>query len=163
MSMVTNRSLPINLIERYNFMENYLNLLLDQVDKHREIYALAKEGRDAIARGDIGTVMERDVARRRIISQLKSLQSDMDRYLEGLVTKRESLSPHLKDQILTVSKQLNGIISETIAIDQENEIKLMGLKEGIGDKIKEVGRGKKALSGYKSPSQNAPKLFDGEV
>jgi hypothetical protein len=144
-------------------MENYLNLLLNQVGKNRQINALAKEGRDAIARGDIGVVMESGAVRREIISQLKALQSEMDPYLEDLPKKLAHLSPQLKDQILTVSKQLNEIISETIAIDQENEIKLMELKEGIGDKIKEVGRGKKALSGYKSPSRNAPKLFDGEV
>ena len=144
-------------------MENYLNLLLNQVDKNRQINALAKEGRDAIARGDIGSVMESGAVRKEIISQLKALQSEMDPYLEDLPKKLAHLSPQLKDQILTVSKQLNEIISETIAIDQENEIKLMELKEGIGDKIKEVGRGKKALSGYKSPSHNAPKLFDGEV
>jgi hypothetical protein len=150
-------------MERYDIMENYFNLLLNQVDKNRQINALAKEGRDAIARGDIGVVMESGAVRREIISQLKALQSEMDPYLEDLPKKLAHLSPQLKDQILTVSKQLNEIISETIAIDQENEIKLMELKEGIGDKIKEVGRGKKALSGYKSPSQNAPKLFDGEV
>jgi len=144
-------------------MENYLNLLLSQVDKNRQINTLAKEGRDAITRGDIGIVMERGAVRREIITQLKALQSEMDPYLEDLPKKLAQLSPQLKDQILTVSKQLNEIISETIAIDQENEIKLMELKEGIGDRIKEVGRGKKALSGYKSPSQNAPKLFDGEV
>jgi len=144
-------------------MENYLNLLLSQVDKNRQINTLAKEGRDAIARGDIGIVMERGAVRREIITQLKVLQSEIDPYLEDLPNKLAHLSPQLKDQILTVSKQLNEIISETIAIDQENEIKLMELKEGIGDRIKEVGRGKKALSGYKSPSQNAPKLFDGEV
>lgn len=144
-------------------MENYLNLLLDQVDKHRQIHALAKEERDAIARGDIGTVMERDAVRRGIISQLKSLQSEMDPFLDKLATKRKPLSPQLKDQILTVSKELNEIIRETVAIDQENEIQLMELKEGIADKIHEVRRGKKALSGYKSRSQNAPKLFDGEV
>ena len=143
-------------------MESYLSLLLNQVDKNRQINTLAKEGRDAIARGDIGIVMEKDAVRRGIISQLKSLQSEMDPYLEDLPRKLEDLSTQLKDQILTVSKQLNEIINETIAIDRENEIKLMELKESIGNKIKEVGRGKKALSGYKSPSQNAPKLFDGE-
>ena len=107
-------------------MENYLNLLLNQVDKNRQINALAKEGRDAISRGDIGAVMENGAVRREIISQLKALQSEMDPYLEDLPKKLAHLSPQLKDQILTVSKQLNEIISETIAIDQENEIKLMG-------------------------------------
>jgi hypothetical protein len=33
----------------------------------------------------------------------------------------------------------------------------------VGAKIKEIGKGKKALSGYKSPPKNKPKLFDGEV
>lgn len=144
-------------------MENYLNLLLDQVNKNRQINALAKEGRDAIARGDMGVVMESDAVRREIIAQLKLLQSEMDPYLEDFPAKFEHLLPPLRDQILTVSKQLNEIISETIAIDRENEIKLMELKKGIGDKVKEVGKGKKALNGYKSPSQKAPRLFDGEV
>jgi len=62
-----------------------------------------------------------------------------------------------------VSRQLHDIINETIAIDRENEIKLRELKEGIGEKIKEIGKGKQALSGYKSHAQNNPKLFDGEV
>ncbi len=146
-----------------NIMENYLKLLLEQVNKNTQINALAKRERDAIARGDIGIVMESDAVRREIISQLKSLQSEMDPYLEDLPKKLEHLSPQLKDQILTVSKQLNEIINETIAIDQENEIKLRELKEGIGEKIQEVGIGKRVLNGYKSSFHNAPKLFDGEV
>jgi hypothetical protein len=144
-------------------MENYLNLLLEQMDKNREINKFAKRERDAIAIGDIGIVMESDAVRKEIISQLKSLQSDMDLYYKDLPKGFEGISPQLKDQILTVSRQLNDIINETIAIDRENEIKLRELKDAIGEKIKEVGRGKKALSGYKSPSQNKPKLFDGEV
>lgn len=144
-------------------MENYLNLLLEQIDKNRQINEFAKRERAAIAVGNIGIVMESDAMRREIISQLQSLQSEMDPYLKDLSKNVEHLSPQLKDQILTVSKQLNEVISETIAIDRENEIKLRELKEAIGEKIKEVGRGKKALNGYKSPSRNAPKLFDGEV
>ena len=144
-------------------MENYLNLLLEQIDKNRQINEMAKRERDAIAAGDIGIVMESDAMRREIISQLKSLQSEMDPYLEDLPKRFEDISPQLKDQILTVSRQLHDIISETVAIDRENEIKLRELKEEIGARIKEVGRGKKVLSGYKSPSQNKPKLFDGEV
>ena len=144
-------------------MENYLNLLLEQMDKNREINKFAKRERDAIAAGDIGIVMESDAMRREIISQLKSLQSEMDPYLKDLPKRLEGISPQLKDQILTVSRQLNDVINETIAIDRENEIKLRELKEAIGAKIKEVGKGKKALSGYKSPPQNKPKLFDGEV
>lgn len=144
-------------------MENYLNLLLEQMDKNREINKFAKRERDAIAAGDIGIVMESDAVRREIISQLKSLQSEMDPYLEDLPKRLEDILPQLKDQILTVSRQLHDIISETIAIDRENEIKLRELKDAIGEKIKEVGRGKKALSGYKNPPQNKPKLFDGEV
>ncbi len=145
-------------------MENYLNLLLNQMDKNRQINALAKEGRDAIARGDIGIVMESGAVRREIISQLKSLQSEMDPYLEDLPKKLEHLSPQLKDQILTVSKQLNEIISETIAIDQENEIKLMALKEGIGDKIKEVGSGNAefGMRKWKIGNENAESRLRGD-
>ena len=144
-------------------MENYLNLLLEQIDKNRQINEFAKRERDAIAAGDIGIVMESDAMRREIISQLQSLQSEMDPYLKDLPKNLVNLSPQLKDQILTVSNQLNEIINETIAIDRENEIKLRELKEAIGEKINAVGKGKKALNGYKSHSRNAPKLFDGEV
>jgi hypothetical protein len=144
-------------------MENYLNLLLEQMDKNRQINEFAKREKDAIAAGDIRIVMESDAMRKEIISQLKSLQSEMDPYLEDFPKSLEDTSPQLKDQILTVSKQLYEIIEETIAIDRENEIKLRELKEGIGEKIKEIGKGKQALSGYKSPFQNRPKLFDGEV
>jgi len=144
-------------------MENYLNLLLEQMEKNRQINEFAKRERDAIAVGDIGIVMESDAMRKEIISQLKSLQSEMDPYLKDLPKKLEGISPQLKDQILTVSIQLKEIIEETIEIDRENEIKLRELKEAIGKKIKEVGKGKQVLSGYKSPSQNRPKLFDGEV
>ena len=144
-------------------MEGYLNLLLEQMNKNRQINEFAKREREAIAVGDIGIVMESDALRKEIISQLQSLQTEMDPYLEDFPKSLEDTSPQLKDQILTVSKQLYEIIEETIAIDRENEIKLRELKEGIGTKIKRIGKGKQALSGYKSPSQNKPKLFDGEV
>ena len=144
-------------------MENYLNLLLEQMDKNRQINELSKRERDAIAAGDIGIVMESDAIRKEIIAQLKTLQTEMDPYLGDLPKSTEDVSPQLKDQVLTVSRQLHEIIEETIAIDKENETKLRGLKEAIGAKIKEVGRGKKALGGYKSPNARKPKLFDGEV
>jgi len=144
-------------------MEDYLNLLLEQMNKNRQINELAKRERNAIAAGDIGIVMESDAIRKEIISQLQSLQTEMDPYLESFPKSIESTSPRLKDQILTVSKQLHEIIEETIAIDRENEIKLREIKKEVGEKIKGIGKGKQALSGYKSPSQNKPKLFDGEV
>jgi len=144
-------------------MEDYLNLLLEQLNKNIQINEFAKRGRDAIAVGDIGIVMESEAIRKEIISQLKTLQTEMDLYLGDLPKSIEDVSPQLKDQVLTVSKQLHEVIEETIAIDKENEIKLRGLKEAIGAKIKEVGRGKKALGGYKSPNDRKPKLFDGEV
>jgi hypothetical protein len=144
-------------------MENYLNLLLEQLNKNIQINQFAKREREAIAVGDIGIVMESDALRKEIISQLQSLQTEMDPYLEDFPKSLEDTSPQLKDQILTVSKQLYEIIEETIAIDRENEIKLREIKEGVGEKIKVIGKGKQALSGYKSPSQNKPKLFDGEV
>lgn len=144
-------------------MKNYLNLLLEQLNKNIRINALAKREREAIVAGDIGIVMESDAIRKEVISQLQSLQTEMDPYFEDFPKTLEGASPQLKDQILTVSKQLHEIIEETIAIDRENEIKLIGLKEAVGAKIKEIGKGKKALSGYKSPPKNKPKLFDGEV
>jgi len=144
-------------------MENYLNLLFEQLNKNIQINQFAKREREAIAVGDIGIVMESDALRKEIISQLQSLQTEMDPYLEDFPKSLEDTSPQLKDQILTVSKQLYEIIEETIAIDRENEIKLREIKEGVGEKIKGIGKGKQALSGYKSPSQNKPKLFDGEV
>jgi len=144
-------------------MENYLNLLLEQMNKNRQINEMSKRERDAIAVGDIGVVMESDALRKEIISQLQSLQKEMDPYLEDFPKSLEDTSPQLREQILTVSKQLYEIIEETIAIDRENEIKLRELKEAVGEKIKEIGKGKQALSGYKSPPRNKPKLFDGEV
>ena len=144
-------------------MEDYLNLLLEQLNKNNQINEFAKSERDALAAGDIGIVMESDAMRKEVVSQLQSLQTAMDPYLEDFPKSLENTSPQLKDQILTVSKQLYEIIEETIAIDQENEIKLRELKKGVGEKIKEIGKGKQALSGYKSPSQNKPKLFDGEI
>ncbi|MBW1824256.1 MAG: hypothetical protein JRI87_06795 [Deltaproteobacteria bacterium] len=144
-------------------MEGYLNLLLEQLNKNIQINKFAKREREAIAVGDIGIVMESDALRKEIISQLQSLQTEMDPYLEDFPKSLEDTSPQLKDQILTVSKQLYEIIEETIAIDRENEIKLKEIKEGVREKIKGIGKGKQALSGYKSPSQNKPKLFDGEV
>ena len=144
-------------------MEGYLNLLFEQLNNNIQINQFAKKERDAIAVGNIAIVMESDAIRKEIISQLQSLQTEMDPYLEDFPKSLEGASPQLKDQILIVSKQLYEIIEETITIDRENEIKLRELKEGIGEKIKEIGKGKKALGGYKSPSQNKPKLFDGEV
>jgi hypothetical protein len=144
-------------------MEDYLNLLLEQIDKNRQINEFAKRERDAIAAGDIGIVMESDAMRREIIAQLKLLQSKMEPYLKALPHKREQLSPQLKNQMVTACKQLDEIISETIAIDRENEIKLRELKEEVGEKIEEIRQGKKALTGYKNTPRQAPKLFDGAV
>ncbi len=154
---------PVILSKNGGKMEKYLNLLLEQLNKNIQINQFTKRERDAIAVGDIGVVMESDAIRKEIISQLQSLQTEMDPYLKDFPNKIRLISPQLKDQILTVSKQLQEIISESMAIDKENEIKLRELKEAIGEKIKEVGMGKKALNGYKSPSRNAPKLFDGEI
>jgi hypothetical protein len=144
-------------------MEDYLHLLLEQVDKNHQINEFAKKQRDAIAAGDIGIVMESDAMRREIIAQLQSLQSKMEPYLKALPHEMEQLSPQLKDQMVTVCKQLEGIVSETIAIDRENEIKLQELKKGVGEKIEEIRKGRKALTGYKNTPRKAPKLFDGAV
>ena len=144
-------------------MEDYLQLLLEQIDKNQQINEFAKKERDAISAGDMGIVMESDAMRREIIAQLQSLQSKMEPHLKALPQKIEQLSPQLRDQIVTVCKQLDGIISETIAIDRENEIKLRELKEGVGEKIKDIRKGKKALTGYKNTPRIAPKLFDGAV
>ena len=144
-------------------MEDYLRLLLEQIDKNKQINEFAKRERDAIAAGDIGIVMESDAMRREIIAQLQSVQSKMEPYLKALPHALEQLSPQLRDQMVTVCKQLDGIISETIAIDRENAIKLQELKEGVGEKIEEIRKGKKALTGYKNAHRKAPQLFDGAV
>ena len=75
----------------------------------------------------------------------------------------EHLSVPLKEQIVTVSRQLQEIISETMVIDRENEINLRKLREGLSERIEEIGRGKKALNGYKNSSPKEPKLFNGAV
>jgi len=144
-------------------MKNYLNLLLEQLNNNIQINQFAKRERDAIAVGNIAIVMESDAIRKEIISQLQSVQSEMDPYLKDFPNKLGLISPQLKDKILTVSEQLQEIINETMAIDKENELKLRELQVGIRERVKEIGKGKKALGGYKSPSQNKPKLFDGEV
>jgi hypothetical protein len=144
-------------------MEDYLNLLLEQLNNNIQINEFSKRERDAIAVGDIGIVMESNALRKEIISQLQSLQTEMDPYLKDFPNKLGLISPQLKDKILTVSKQLQEIINETMAIDKENELKLRELQEGIRERVKEIGKGKKVLGGYKSPSQKKPRLFDGEV
>ena len=144
-------------------MEHYLKLLLKQLEKNLQINEFAKRERAAIASGDLGIVMESDALRREIIGDLKSLQSEMDPYIERLQQDFEHLSVPLKEQIVTVSRQLQEIIRETMAIDGENEINLGKLREGLSERIEEIGRGKKALNGYKNPPRKAPKLFNGAV
>jgi hypothetical protein len=50
-----------------------------------------------------------------------------------------------------------------MAIDRENEINLRKLEDGLGEQIQEIGRGKKALNGYKNAPRKAPKVFQGAV
>jgi len=107
--------------------------------------------------------MESDALRREIIAQLQSVQLKMEPYLKALPHELEQLSPQLRDQMVSVCKELEGVVSETIAIDRENEIKLRELKEEVGEKIEEIRQGKKALTGYKNTPRQAPKLFDGAV
>ena len=144
-------------------VEDYLRLLGKQIDKNQRINALAKQERDAIAAGNIALVMESDAVRSEIIGQLNALQVVMDPYLKELPDKFGCVSARLKDQIIIMSARLEAIIKETLAIDRESEMNLQKFKEGIGDRVKEIGKGKQALSGYKSPSRNNPKLFDGRV
>ena len=58
---------------------------------------------------------------------------------------------------------MEEIIQETMAIDRENEINLRKLREGLSERIEEIGKGKKALNGYKNAPPKAPKLFNGAV
>ena len=144
-------------------MEGYLKLLLKQLEKNLQINEFAKRERVAIASGDLGIVMESDALRREIIGHLKSLQSEMDPYIERLQQDFEHLSVSLKEQIVTVSRQLQKIIQETMVIDRDNEINLRKLREGLSERIEEIGRGKKALNGYKNASPKEAKLFNGAV
>ena len=144
-------------------MEDYLKLLLKQLEKNQQINEFAKREREAIAAGDIGIVIESDAHRREIIGQLRALQSEMDPYIQRLSEDFKHLSAQLKEQILAVSQQLQEMIKETMTIDQENEINLRKLREGLGERIEEIGRGKKALNGYKNTPRKAPKLFHGAV
>ena len=144
-------------------MEEYLTLLLKQVEKNRKINEFAKKERDAIAAGNIGIVMESDVLRREIIAQLRSLQSEMDPYIEKIPQDFQHIPVLLQEQIVAVSRQLQEMIHETMAIDRENEVNLRKLREALGERIEEIGRGKKALNGYKNPSRKTPKLFNGAV
>ena len=144
-------------------MEGYLKLLLKQLEKNLQINEFAKRERAAITSGDLGIVMESDALRREIIGHLKSLQSEMDPSIAKLQQDFEHLSVPLKEQIVTVSRQLEEIIQETMAIDRENEINLRKLREGLSERIEEIGKGKKALNGYKNAPPKAPKLFNGAV
>jgi hypothetical protein len=144
-------------------MEDYLKLLLKQLEKNQQINDFAKRERDAIAEGDIGVVMESDAHRREIIGQLRALQVEMDPYIQRLSQDSGQLPVQLKEQIIAVSKQLQEMIKETMTIDRENEINLRKLREGLGERIEEIGRGKKALNGYKNTPQKTPKLFHGAV
>ena len=144
-------------------MEDYLKLLLKQLEKNLQINEFAKRQRDAIASGDIGIVVESDALRKEIIGQLKSLQSEMDPYIERLQQGFEGLSVPLKEQIIAVSRQLQEMIHETMAIDEENEINLRKLREGLSARIEEIGKGKKALNGYKHSPPNEAKLINGAV
>ncbi len=87
----------------------------------------------------------------------------MDPYIQRLYQNSELLSAQLKEQIVSVSKQLQEMTEETMAIDRENEINLRKLREAFGERIEEIGRGKKALNGYKNGPRKAPKLFQGAV
>ena len=144
-------------------MKDYLTLLQEQIDKNRRINELAKRERDAIAVRDISVVMESDAIRKEIVSQLKSLQPEMDCYLTKIPGTLDQLPLQLKGEIVAACKELEGLITETITIDRENEGKLKEFKTALGEKIKEVSRGKRALSGYRSPAEKTPKLFDGAV
>ena len=144
-------------------MEGYLKLLLKQLDKNQLINKFAKRERDAIAAGEIVIVMESDAHRREIIGQLRALQSEMDPYIQRLSQNSGNMPAQLKERIVAVSKQLQEMIEETMAIDRENEINLIKLRETFGDRIEEIGRGKRALNGYKNAPRKAPKLFQGAV
>lgn len=108
-------------------------------------------------------MIESDAHRRKIIGRLRALQSEMDSYIQRLSRNSEHLSAQLKEQIVAVSNQLQEMIEETMAIDRENEINLRKVREAFGERIEEIGRGKKALNGYKNALRKAPKLFQGAV
>jgi hypothetical protein len=61
------------------------------------------------------------------------------------------------------SKQLQETIKEIMAIERENEINLRKPEGGLGEKVEEIGRGKKTLNGFKNKTRKAPKLFHGAV
>ena len=74
-------------------MEGYLKLLLEQLNKNIQINQFAKKERDAIAVGNIAIVMESDAIRKEIISQLQSLQSEMDPYLKDFPVRLDLFHP----------------------------------------------------------------------
>lgn len=152
-----------NGCERGCIVEDYLHLLMEQIDKNRQINEHAKRAQDAIAAGEIGIVMECNAVRGEIIAQLEAVQLKMEPYLRTLPRERERIAPQLRDQMVAACKELDGIISETIAIDRENEMKLRELKKGFGEKIEELRKGRKALTGYNNTPRQAPRLFDGAV
>ncbi len=142
-------------------MEGYFNLLLRQIEKNRQINEFAKRERDAIAAGDIGTVMESDGLRKEVIAHLRLLQSETNTHAVKLAQDFKKLPPRTREQIVTAEKQLRNIISETIAVDRENEKKLKKLREALGKRIEEIKKGKEALSGYKNAPSREPRLFSG--
>ena len=98
-----------------------------------------------------------------LVTELKSLESEIDSYLKDPGRTLEQLPARSKEEIVSHCTQLEKLITETITIDRENESKLKEFKAALGEKIEEVRRGKKAMTGYRSPAEKTPKLFDGAV
>ena len=143
-------------------MEAYLDLLWQQIGKNRLINELARRGRDGIAAGDIAPVIEGNALRKQIMLQIQSLQSEMDHCLKIMPYDFDHLASPLKDKIIAANSELHAIVSETLAIDQQNQSRIREIRTVVGEKLEDIGMGKRGLSGYRAPVQKRPKLFDGQ-
>ena len=143
-------------------LEAYLQLLGEQIEKNLLINELARRGRDAIAAVDIAPVIEGDAIRKELMLQIRSLQSAMDHCLKILPDTFANLESPLKDKIIAANSRLHAIVRETVSIDQQNQTRVREIRTALGEKLEGIGRGKRALSGYRAPAKKKPKLFDGQ-
>lgn len=143
-------------------MEAYLHLLRQQIEKNRLINELARRGRDAISTGDIVPIIEGNALRKQIMLQIQSLQSEMENCLTTPPDEWDQLSSPLKDELRTAQIELHSLVSETLAIDEQNQSRIREIRAVVGDKLEDIGRGRKALSGYRFPVRKKPRLIDGQ-
>jgi hypothetical protein len=143
-------------------MEAYLQLLRQQIEKNRLMNELARRGKEAISTGNIVPVIEGDAIRQQIMIQVRSLQAEMDRHLKNPPGDPDLLPSPCEDEIRAAHNELQSIVSDTLAIDEHNRSTIRKIRTAVGEKLEDIGRGRKALDRYRTPALKKPKLFDGQ-